>query len=392
MLNRDLKNRINEAFESDMPDLRSRILASCEEEEQLPATEYQPEAVKAPAKVPDRNLIFKWAAACAACLVIFISGLLVGLSVPDAPQVIPPAETASFVYLDVNPSIELRMDDENKVLKCLAANEDAEALLADLQLCGVDMKTAITALSGALYVNGYISEESNSILISVDAGDDESTNALISEITVKINDVFEKSALECSVIAQSVKINDELKQRAEENGVSVGKMHFVDKMVSEMDDLDDKEISDLVNMSIKDLNSIYHGKPDEKPGDDIPGDDTPGDDTPDNDKPGDDTPVDDTPGSDDSLGDELTEIERRGVLTYLMWILEMDVSDVESYDVHLKNGENENDGHHIYVVSLKMNGDDTVYEYEVNSHTGKVTEINGSSQDDNASHRQNDND
>ena len=38
MKTRDLKNIITEAFECDAPDLRARIIASCEKEAQLPKT------------------------------------------------------------------------------------------------------------------------------------------------------------------------------------------------------------------------------------------------------------------------------------------------------------------------------------------------------------------
>ncbi len=96
-----------------------------------------------------------------------------------------------------------------------------------------------------MYVNGYLTEDSNSILISVDGKDEETTDTLLSDITSKINTVFENSGLECSIIAQSVKVDDDLKQIAQENGVSVGKMHLVDKMVGGMDDFDAENAPDL---------------------------------------------------------------------------------------------------------------------------------------------------
>lgn len=389
MKTRDLKNIITEAFECDAPDLRARIIASCEKEAQLPALDAEIKPEKRSSRLPQRSVIFKWAAACAACLVLFVSGLLTGLLIPDGEgDPIPPAEAAAFVYLDVNPSVELRVDSENNVLECLAANDDAEELLSGLKLCGVDMNTALTAITGAMYVNGYLSTESNSILVSVDASDDEATSALLTDITENINNVFEKSTLECSVIAQGVKVNDELKQRAEENGVSVGKMHFVDKVISEMGAFSDEDVSDLVNMSIKDLNSMYS----EKPGSDKPVDGKPDGDTPDGDTPGDGTPddgnTDDTPGGDDTpsgndpSGDEPgtgdgNQGNHRGVLAWLLMRIDADMEDVEWYEVKEEPSDNSGFRWPVYLVSIRFKGDDTICEYRMDCNTGKVDVING---------------
>lgn len=380
---RDLKSKIIEAFECETPDLRERIIASCEKEAQLPGLDAQADFVSKPARLPKKGAVLKWAAACAACLVLFVSGLLTGLLIPDGEgDPIPPAEAAAFVYLDVNPSVELRVDSENNVLECLAANDDAEELLASLKLCGVDMNTALTAITGAMYVNGYLSIDSNSILVSVDASDDEATSALLTDITENINTVFEKSTLECSVIAQGVKVNDELKQRAEENGVSVGKMHFVDKVISEMGAFSDEDVSDLVNMSIKDLNSMYS----DKPGSDKPVDGKPDGDTPDADKPGDGTPddgnTDDTPGGDDTpsgndpSGDG-NQGNHRGVLAWLLMRIDADMEDVEWYEVKEEPRDNSVFRWPVYLVSIRFKGDDTICEYRMDCNTGKVDVING---------------
>ena len=387
MKTRDLKNIITEAFECDAPDLRARIIASCEKEAQLPAldTEIKPE--KRSSRLPQRSVVFKWAAACAACLVLFVSGLLTGLLIPDGEgDPIPPAEAAAFVYLDVNPSVELRVDSENNVLECLAANDDAEELLSGLKLCGVDMNTALTAITGAMYVNGYLSVDSNSILVSVDASDDETTSALLTDITENINTVFEKSTLECSVIAQGVKVDDELKQRAEENGVSVGKMHFVDKVISEMGTFSDEDVSDLVNMSIKDLNSMYSDRPgggssDDGNSGDTPDGDKPGDGTPDDgntdDTPsGDDTPSDSTGGDDSGTGTGNQE-SHRGILVWLLMRIDADMRDVEWYEVKEEPRDDVGFGWPVYLVSIRFKGDDTICEYRMDCNTGKVDVING---------------
>ncbi len=351
MKKRDLKNKITEAFESETPNLRAEILASCEREAQLPATAPAVQVREQPVRRPNYNIIFKRVAACALCLMLFISGCSFGLLIPNGDGgAVMQGDAETFVYLDVNPSIELWMDCETKIVECLAVNEDAKAILVGLKLEGVDMNTALTAIVGSMYVNGYFTEDSNSILISVDGKNDEVTNTLLSDITSKINTVFENSGLECSIIAQSVKVDDDLRQRAQENGVSVGKMHLVDKMVGGMDDFVAEDAPELADMSIKDLNLIYSTRPN---------------------KGGENDPF----GKDISSGNIGGVVKQDDALTLLLAAIEVDWAEVEWYRVQAKPQHHNGNRQMVYNVSIRVKGDATTYEFEVDCQTGEVVKI-----------------
>lgn len=350
MKKRDLKNRITEAFKAESPDLSARILASCSKEPQLPASAFEMQLVESPMKRPNYNVIFKRVVACAICLVLFISGLSIGLLIPNGDNNIVHSDVETFVYLDVNPSIELRMDDKNNVVECLAGNEDAEAILLGLKLEGVDMNTALTAIVGAMYVNGYLIENSNSILISVDAKDDETTESLLADITNKINTVFEKNSLECSIIAQSVDVDDELEQRALKSGVSVGKMHLVDKMVGKMDEFNSEDASELVDMSIKELNLIYSTRPNKGE-------------------------EDDPFGKDVSSGEVSGFVNQKDALTLLLTAIEVNQNCIEWYRVQAKPQHQNGNRQMVYNVSIRLKDDTVTYEFEVDCQTGEVVKI-----------------
>ncbi|MDY3846001.1 MAG: hypothetical protein SOZ62_03725 [Eubacteriales bacterium] len=254
------------------------------------------------------------------------------------------ANAAAVFTLDVNPGVRIYV-----IVACLSTNEDAKAILAGLKLECVDMNTALTAIVGSMYMNGYLTEDSNSILISVNGKDEETTDILLSDITSKINTVFENSGLECSIIAQSVKVDDDLKHRAQENGVSVGKMHLVDKMVGEMDDFCAEDAPDLADMSIKELNLIYSSRPNK-------GDEN------------------DPFKKDISSGEVGGFIKQDDALTLLLEEIELDKADIKWYWVQVKLHNRKM----VYSVYIRVKDDATTYEFEVDCRTGEVVKIDNS--------------
>ncbi|MBO5338901.1 MAG: hypothetical protein J6A96_04295 [Clostridia bacterium] len=257
MNEQEMKKKIKEAYESQSVDLLSQIESSCQQEKQADAFESSNRRYTMSRTL--RSII-----ACTICLALFITGFGVGFVIPNAMDNNKTTFNDSietFVYLDVNPSVELQVNNESKIVSCIPTNNDAEIILNGLELKGVDMNTALTAIIGSMYVNGYLSTDSNSILVSVNTSDEDNETSIIESITDRINKVFEKTDMECSIITQSVELNDELKQRAEENGVSVGKMHFIDKIIENREDFGDDDRPDLSHMSIKELDKMFPKHP-----------------------------------------------------------------------------------------------------------------------------------
>ena len=347
MRKRDLKKIIYNSFGKETPDLKDKILASCEKECQ------EPKAVRVPAPKKQRYYpIIKRIAVAVICLALFISGLSFGMLIPkraDTPT-LAVADTETLVFLDVNPSIELKIDKNNAIIECIGANEDAKIILSGLKLDGVDMNTALTAIVGSMYVNGYLSADSNSILVSVDTKDEGTLDSLLTDISSKINGVFEKSGLTCSIVAQSVEVDDDLKQRANEHGVSVGKMHFVEKMVSGMDNYGDEDARVLADMSINELNLIYSTRPDKGT-------------------------ENDPFGKDVSHGDVGGFVKGEDALEILLAMLEIDKNQVKWYTSHAKYQQKDGKRQLIYKISVRFTDDESTYEFEVDCNTGEIVKI-----------------
>ena len=250
----DLKKKISDAYRAETPNICADIIALCLNEEQ--ESEVAPEASQKSAwqMLPSFNIAFKPVYAAALCLMLLVFGLAIGIKLLNNESIIA-AETV--IYLDVNPSIELQMDSESRIIDVVAGNRDAEIVLADLKLGGIDMNTALKAIVGSMYVNGYLTADSNSMLISVNSKNEKKADSLLSDITEQINAALEKSDMECAIIAQCLTINEELVCEAEEYGISVGKMHLLNKISSNFGGISVDTIARLSKLSISDLNLIY---------------------------------------------------------------------------------------------------------------------------------------
>lgn len=258
---KNTKKRIREAFIAETPDMRERVQLACEAETQEIPTEYdRANSVRKKSRSFFASTSFKRIVASVASVAVFAIGLTVGYFIPHSSPVKSEVETS--VYLDVNPSVEFTLDSQNRVIDCIGGNEDGVALLENMDLSKTKMDTALNAIIGAMYVNGNLTSDKNSILVSVDTKSENSK--ILTEITNEINQVFANVDMECAIIAQSISVNKELKERAKEQGVSVGKMHLVEKMVNGREDFTEEDISALSDMPIKELSFMYSSS--QKPG------------------------------------------------------------------------------------------------------------------------------
>lgn len=159
------------------------------------------------------------------------------------------------VEMDVNPSIELRVNNAERVISAEALNKDAEIILEDMKLKGVDIDVATNALIGSMVKNGYLSEISNSILLTVESDDHdksvEVTNRLTNEINASLGN------LGGSVIAQQVVADNDLQNMAGDYGISEGKAALIRNILNELPML---KAEDLAEMSINDLNLLASSK------------------------------------------------------------------------------------------------------------------------------------
>ncbi len=167
----------------------------------------------------------KWAAVAAVFAIMLTAVLLIGTAMGGA-------NAGALIVLDVNPSIELEVNKNEKVTRVEPINDDAVIVIGDMDLIGVDLNVALNAIVGSMMKNGYIKAEQNSILISVNSENSRKADKIKNKISQEVDELFTNSGIEASVITQVFKENEELRKLAGENGISTAKAALIYKIVS----------------------------------------------------------------------------------------------------------------------------------------------------------------
>lgn len=217
MDNREIEKRIHAAVCSATPDKLDDIMKACGIGEQ---TEQQLERKTVYLKPKKKKPAYKVFSSVAAAFIICIAGVLAfgkgGAS-----------EAAAIIGLDVNPSIQLSVDDDGKVIEASAVNKDGEKILDDMSLAGTDMKVAANAIVGSMLQQGFLNDISNSILVSVQAKDSAKGTSLQEELSSSLNQYLGSYALSAAVMGQCITDDSEIAAFAAENGISEGKAYLI---------------------------------------------------------------------------------------------------------------------------------------------------------------------
>ena len=238
MTNEKMEQRLAAALEKTAPDDVSGVLSRCEARK---GTVINMETKKTTKR--------RWTSLIAACLAVMLLGG--GLFYQRANAV------ASVVSLDVNPSIELKVNRSEKVLVCTPLNEDANAILADLSngadLKGAKLDVAVNAIVGSLVRNGYLNSISSAIMISVEDRDTTRAEKLQRELTSAVDGVLQTSEAKAAVLTQTLTQDAAREQQARENSISTGKAALVNCVLAINPSLKFDALAKLSVEELKDL-------------------------------------------------------------------------------------------------------------------------------------------
>jgi hypothetical protein len=162
----------------------------------------------------------------------------------------------SVIGIDVNPSVELSVNQRNKVLSAKALNEDARNVMEQMDLKGVDLNVAVNAVIGAMVTNGYLTDADNAILVTVSNDSVKKAKNLRSTVVSDIKSALKEQQLEAVVYDQQVIEEDQVKSFALDYGISYGKAYFLKELMDQNSTLTLDDIKDLASLNMEQIAKV----------------------------------------------------------------------------------------------------------------------------------------
>ncbi len=144
-------------------------------------------------------------------------------------QVTESSASELYVAVDINPSIEFIVDEEDVVTSFNLVNEDALILCADIEFIGMNIEDAIELFITLATEAGFIDIESedNAVLFTVLGGDDEALVEKLQErIRVRTLRYFARNFINAEIFTEDF-THEDLVIQAEELRITPGKLKLI---------------------------------------------------------------------------------------------------------------------------------------------------------------------
>lgn len=187
-----------------------------------------------------RNIFYIAIAAAAALVIVLSSVTMISLQY----------KIDATIGIDVNPSVELKINSRDKVVSATPLNQDAEIILGDMDLKGTNVTVAANAVIGAMVQSGYIDELKNSVLITVNDASEERAAQLRTQLGDSINAALSEQSITAAVFSQTAGDDAQVAALADQYGISIGKAYWVSRLAGADSTLSVELLSQL---SINDL-------------------------------------------------------------------------------------------------------------------------------------------
>lgn len=159
----------------------------------------------------------------------------------------------SVIGIDVNPSVELSISRKNRILKAEPLNQDAEAIMADMDLKGVELNVAVNAVIGSMVTHGYLDDLDNAILVTVSNDSVRKASALRSSVVEDIEQTLQENQVNAVVYDQQVIEEDEVRSLADTYGISYGKAYFLKELIDQNQNLTKDDMKRLSTMNMEEI-------------------------------------------------------------------------------------------------------------------------------------------
>ena len=184
--------------------------------------------------------------AAAFAMIAVVSAFAVGFAVKGGAD-----NVAARVYLDVNPSFSLDVSRGGKITSVSAENEDAERLLSGGGALSDSKNVKIGDLLGLIMKGGYLSEDRNTMLLSVECDDMALAEELKKGLVAEAGEFLSDNLPGGHVLAQSLSENEKADRISKTYGISKGAAAFLIRLIGVNENCTEKELSSLDLTSLR---------------------------------------------------------------------------------------------------------------------------------------------
>ena len=234
----DEKTKIRQAYANAVPDICDAILTDCKQGKGK---------VIVMAETKKKKHVMRYIAAAAGLFLLLGCGGI-GMKLYQFNYAV-----ASTISLDVNPSIQITVNEKDRVLDVVALNKDAGIVIGDMDFKGSGIDVVINALVGSMLRKGYLNELANSILISVDNGDPAKSAILQERLTEEVNKLLESDGFFGAVLGQTLTKDETVQNQANQYGITPGKAQLIQEILNTSTR---HTFDELAALSINELNLL----------------------------------------------------------------------------------------------------------------------------------------
>ncbi len=248
------------------------------------------------------------------------------------------SKTETIVTMDVNPSIQFELNQDDEVVGISAGNEDAKKILEKVDVEDDDANKAVNKIVDSLVDEGHLSTENNTVLLSVDNDDDDKRIELEQKLGETIQSSLKENSIDGAIFSQDMDIDDDVESLIKKYDISYGKATLIEKILDENDDNQKAyKVEDLVKLNAQELIMIYQSM-ERKDDDDI------------------------LLGS-VSTSKYITSDEALAVALSDAGLAQNQIADLE-IDYDIENG--------VLTYEIEFKGNGKEYEYEINASKGVI--------------------
>lgn len=138
----------------------------------------------------------------------------------------PPA--AAYLTIDINPSVELAISVDRKVVSARSLNSDGERVLAEVRIKGRDLREAVELIVAQAVADQYLREKDDNIILATLTVDGDSEPVVdLDSVYAAIKSPVESGGVDAEVIIEPVQ--PEMRQEAARSGISTGRYLLLQK-------------------------------------------------------------------------------------------------------------------------------------------------------------------